>query len=211
FGTARKRDLRRRLADRKLPDIAGDVPVKLVVIFEKSDLTCRVVSDLVSIDARCQPHIAITDANTQDAGTAFGGERLRPAITQHRNDIEPHLAYLSLRIVIAQGNIPEYSPRNTRAFSVDGDFLRHRQRTVRMHVNIGVEGAYLLSRTGRRGKAQDDECGCNQQARKKGHSQPSAQLKETCGTIRSCGLSISKYSALVKPKLLATIDRKSVV
>src|SRR5690606_18210668 len=130
FGTARKRDLRRRLADRKLPDIAGDVPVKLVVIFEKANLTCRVVSDLVSIDARRQSHIAITDANTQDAGAAFGGERLRPAVPQHRDDIEPHLAYLSLRVFVAQGNVPEYSPRNTRAFGVDGDFLRHRQRTI---------------------------------------------------------------------------------
>src|SRR5260370_37575781 len=81
-------DQRLRAIDGKLPEIAGDVPIKLVVTRIEADLAVRRVKEREAMCPGSELHIRIADLHALavcDCGNAVG---LAVAVERDRQDIE---------------------------------------------------------------------------------------------------------------------------
>ncbi len=172
------------------------------MVVEEADLAGRLVDDLVAMDAMRQEHAGITDPHPQYAGFALRLEPLRPAVAGDGEDIQPDLAQAPRSILEPQRDIAEDAARDAPALDIDGNPFGNPQRAVGADLYVGTEGAYLLDRRGSGDRAGQDQPG-EDDAREELH--PAGRAKETSGTARSDGSSISKYSSLWKPKALATM------
>ena len=165
---------------------------------EEADLAAGRVGDLVGVEAGGEERVGVADADAHDAGAALGGVGLGIAVAGDREDVEVDFALVAVRILEAQREVPEDAAADLVALGVDGDRLGDFDRAVGGEVDVGTEGGDLFLRQRTGGEREEDE----EQGEDARHAR--AQEKETLGTTRSSGFSISKYSAFSKPKAPAT-------
>ena len=102
---------------------------------------------------------------------------------------------------IADGEIAIDAAPDGFALGAHRDRLLDLERLVGLDLDGAAEQQDLFPGRGRRGRCREEQQACQQPgSRARAHQFPNS----TCGTARSCSSSSSKYSALRKPKELAT-------
>jgi hypothetical protein len=88
FERRRQRHARAGALDRKHPPVAGDVPVELVVVLEKTELARGAIHDAVRMLSARQHDLGHADPHAHAVAQVFDPVRLRLAVALDADDLE---------------------------------------------------------------------------------------------------------------------------
>src|SRR5262249_8967909 len=146
----RQRDARLGLLNCKSPAGAGRVPVKLVVVGEKSDLPVGAIADYVSVLAVGEQAVCAADTDAHAVRQRLGDEGLRRTVAGDGLDVEADLDARTVARAILGRKIPQDAATNLVPFRFDTDSLGHRKLAVALDCGIADELQNALDRTGGR-------------------------------------------------------------
>src|ERR1700749_739019 len=191
-----KLDRRFGAVDRKIPEIAGDVPVQLIVTGVESDLTIGGVGQRVSVRTGFDQDVGIADFDALAIVDGVDAIRFLMAIARRAQHVEIDMHAPAILVSISCWKDPEDSVSNLLAFGDDGDRFGNCERPGLRDADIaGVVGDALI-RERRRHKQTKQRRG--------GNGGAAHVVNETFGAARSASLSIWKNGAGLNAPKLAT-------
>src|SRR5581483_10266412 len=183
----------------EVPAVAGDVPVKLVVIVEKADLPVGDIGDDENVPAVIQQHVGIADLHALAVVDGIQFVLFVVVVHRHALHVESHAHAPAELVGVDGGEIAVDAVTDVVAPRVHRDGFHDIKLPVRLHGDVAgkIENAFdVVLRAG--GRHQNKRC-----EERHNESGPAHQEKETFGTARSAALSISKNFAGVNPPMLA--------
>src|SRR3989339_1593016 len=105
--------------DRERPAVASNIPVKFIVIFEKSELAGGFVSNFIGIYPRIQIIVGTTDINSYPVAQSFGMIGFISPIALNTHYFKSDFIISSVFIFIFRRKIPVYSPLNLISGTLD--------------------------------------------------------------------------------------------
>jgi hypothetical protein len=183
-GAAGQRHTRRRILNRKIPIIAGGVPIDFVIAVEISDLVFDSVFDLVDMRAALQKNVSVADANPECIVLALNGVGLLAPVARNAPDL---IAVRQLRAVlfIIARQVAEDAAADLVAFRRDADGFDDDNVAALLYFDVDAEVVDLFSRLREGGRLQSED----RQSKKANVHAPASIATE--GTARSPA-SISK-------------------
>jgi hypothetical protein len=157
----------RCLQNRKLPAVAGDVPIKLVIIIEEPELTIRAIGDPERVWATAEQErlavlVGTTDVDARAAVDPFLMPLLGLTIPLDGYHTEIDFPLAPGGIDELQWKVTENAATNSLAFGIDGNRLDDLQRATAINSNRLIEPGNILSR--RRCMCQEDRQKRNEHA-----------------------------------------------
>ncbi len=143
---------RTRVVDGKVPVVAGDIPVELVVVGEESELAIRSVGDRVSVFTTTQEDMLVThvDAHAVAAGFCVVGFEL--PVASYRQDLEADTILIAEAVLVERREVAVNAAFDLIAFGAYADRLHHGHGRVRMHLDVAFISENALVRGNRVGR-----------------------------------------------------------
>ena len=118
--------------DRKRPAIARHIPIQLVVVFKKTKLVVRPVSDRVGIDARRDYLVAIACVDADAIRAIFQHHLLGFAVARHGLYLESDVHPIAVSISVTSRKVAVNSVHDLLIAATHLDFFRdeHFSRTL---------------------------------------------------------------------------------
>ena len=164
-------DRGRRLQDGKIPTVAGNVPVELVVAGEKSKLAVGGVGDGVGVITRQHDAVFIADINPLAVASVFDMEWLRLAIAQDLINLEPNLIVIAGAVFVGSRKVAVDSMLDLFTPCPDFDRLAHLHGSILVNGDVTAVGEDLLGELIGRGVILPKQIGSRQHQRNR-QSQP---------------------------------------
>ena len=158
-GTLRQGDRHPCHIDRKVPAIAGYVPVELVILLEEADLPRGAIADLVAVRRVLEEDVLAADPDARAVAERFEGIGLSPPVALHVEDVEADDHPLAIPVRIGRREVTEDAVPDLVAFGIDGDRLGDVDRGIGVHRHVADEAldALLGQRRGGQRQAEDQE------------------------------------------------------
>ena len=151
------------------------------------------------MNAGIEKHIGASDADALAVGEAFDGIGFRLPVALHRDHLEADHHPQAIPVRIGRGEIAKDAAADLAAFGIDRNGLRHINGAIDIHLGVTGELFNALFRLNR--GIKNDE---RYERKEEGAHSPGYFLKSTFGTSRAAASPISKNSAWVNLKKLAT-------
>ena len=152
---ARQRDSGARIVDRKIPAVAGDVPVQLVEPVEKAELTHRAVVEYVFVVAGFKHRVRRSEVDAHAVDLILGVECLVAAVARDAGGREIDVHVVAEAVLVQRRKVAIDAVADLVAFGVDAD------RFVDLHAGVGVDGDVTVERedafVGERAACERDE------------------------------------------------------
>ena len=145
------------MVDGEYPAIAGDVPVQLVMILEKPQLSLHAVTDTVFVDTVFQVAVGIADIDAQAVGPALGMVVLAMAVTHHGQQLEIGVKAVAEPVLVVGGDVAVDASAYVAALSLYADGLGDVDVAGRQHHDVAVEIQYAFRRPQGQGTADKKE------------------------------------------------------
>ena len=187
------------MIDLEVPAIARHVPVKLVIVREKSDLPVGDVGNDEEVLAIIEFCVGAADLDALAVVKPVDLVILVVAVHRHTLHVEAHAHSAAELVGVKGGEVAIDAVVDAVALHIDRDGLDDVQRSVFLNGDVAgeIQNAFRpFLRRDRGGEGKREE--------RRSESGPAHQEKETFGTARSAALSISKNCAGVKLPMPAT-------
>ena len=159
------------------------------MVREEADLPCRLVGESILVEAGLQKHIGRAEIDADAAADLLGVMGFWPAVTLDAEDLEAHFLLAPLGIREGEREVAVDAAADLVTLGIDADRLRHRQRAVPGHRDIGMVAVKVLLRPRR---APDQKAEPQRQESGNPRHGDLQDQNFTVGTARSAGFSISK-------------------
>ena len=130
------------------PSVARHIPIKLIVVGEKSDFAIYGVGEFIGVLTGRNKLAAFAHVNAQAIRDLSQVKVLRLVVALKGDDFKMDGVGIAKPIVVASGDVPIDFMLDLRAHGKDLDGLAHQKRAVRIDGDVAVIGKDLL--TGRR-------------------------------------------------------------
>ena len=121
------------------PAVAGDIPVELVKVLEKSQFPVDPVPDGVGVDPGPEKHVFLADADLDPVGGALGLIGFGPVVPQDLFHLKAHPDGVAQPVRVGGGKIPDDAPLDLLAGSLDRDILGDGHGGVGMDLDEALE------------------------------------------------------------------------